>query len=388
MGGEVAFFALLDAGGEAIYVGTGDGILTTVAATGELYKQLFTPAINVDGRVVFRANTSVASFPDMLIPDSGIFSSKEGSTITIADNEPGSPYFDFGSQNRPSINASGVVSFFGQLRTPDGFPSLATGVYTGIGGAHTTIAKAGSGFGEVFESTTINATGTVAFTANRQGDFTRSVFTGMSTASTTVADADDGFSAFGVTPSINDDGAVAFDAFLEEGGAGIYTGGTQAVQPVVETDDGEFTALENPAINNDGTVAFSATRSGGVRGIFTGEDPAEDKVIAIGDELLDSTLAGFLFSRSLNDNGEIAFLYRTASGVRGIAVASPGSLTRTIFGGDGYNGVRARMRRRRRHRRAITRRRRRRRTQRRALLRAGRHVRHQRRPPRRRRAQP
>ncbi|MEX2168638.1 MAG: choice-of-anchor tandem repeat NxxGxxAF-containing protein [Pirellulales bacterium] len=341
-GGDVVFVATLDAGGEAIYVGTGNGMLTTVAETGDLYKQLFTPAINDNGRVVFQATTVLASFPDKIIPDNGIFSTKGGSTITIADNS-GSSYWEFGSLSQPSINATGVVSYFANLRGPDGSPTQSVGIFAGVGGSPTTIAASGAEFGGISEGTSINATGTVAFAATRLSSGARGVFTGSGGASTTVAEVGGDFSGFGGGASINDNGVVAFLALIGGNGSAIYTGGVSPVTMVAETGDfSVFSSFENPAINADGSLAFVASRMGSIRGIYTGGDPDDDKVIGVGDELFDSTLAAFIFQRGLNDNGEIVFAYRTAAGVRGIALASPGTLTRKIHGGAGYNGVRVR----------------------------------------------
>ena len=51
------------------------------------------------------------------------------------------------------------------------------------------------------------------------------------------------------------------------------------------------------------------------------------QVIAEGDPLFGSTVAFVsLFTENLNDNGEVAFAYQLADGLRGVAVASPESL--------------------------------------------------------------
>jgi hypothetical protein len=340
--GVVAFGAFLGNGDQAIYTGIGDGVLTTIADTSPgIYFELFAATINDAGRVAFGATTSE---PDLFHPiaDAGIYTSADGVTTTIADNAPGSPYYDFGFIPQ-SINASGVVAFYGKLRTNDGFPSLSNGIFTGNGGAQTTIANPSAGFGQISEGTSINASGTVAFAATRSPSGKRGVFTGMSAASTTVADVDGEFSNFGNVPSINDAGTVAFRADLDAGGSAIYTGGISAVLPIVATADGAFTALEDPAINADAGIAFAGTLPGSIRGIFVGADSATDKVIAVGDSLFDSSLTNFSFQRGLNANGEIAFRYNTSDGVVGIAVASPTTLTRPIAGGSGFAGVRLRI---------------------------------------------
>ena len=219
---------------------------------------------------------------------------------------------------------------------------MSTGIFTGSGGAQTTIADYLTGFSPVYRGTSINASGTVVFFARRSPSGKLGVFTGMDSASTTVADVDGEFRDFGYFPSINDAGTVALLVYFDVGGSAIYTGGTTALIPIVTTANGEFSVLEDPAINADGAIAFSGTSAGNVRGIFTGSDPAADKVIAVGDGLFDSSLTSFYFYQALSANGEIAFSYKTSDGAVGIAVASPSTLTRTIRGGGGYGGVRLR----------------------------------------------
>jgi len=340
--GVVVFGARLDVGGLAIYTGTGDGVLTTIADTTlGTYFEFLAPTINDAGRVAFTATTSESSLAKP-IADTGIFTIANGMLTTIADNAPGRPYYDFGSIPQ-SINSSGTVAFYGKLRSNDGSASFSNGIFTGSGGAQTTIVNPSAGFGQISEGTSINASGTVAFAATRSPSGKRGVFTGMSAASTTVADVDGEFSNFGNVPSINDAGTVAFRADLDAGGSAIYTGGISALTPIVATADGAFTALEDPAINADAAIAFTATLPGNIRGIFVGADSAADKVIAVGDPIFDSTLTNFFFQRGLNANREIAFRYNTSDGVIGIAVASPTTLTRAIGGGRSYAGVRLRI---------------------------------------------
>ena len=86
---------------------------------------------------------------------------------------------------------------------------------------------------------------------------------------------------------------------------------------------------------------FSASLDAGGVGLFTGPDPVADKVIAKGDPLFDSTVTFVsLSTENLNDNGEVAFSYVLADGLRGVAVAMPGSLERQVGAGGPYEGVR------------------------------------------------
>ena len=129
-------------------------------------------------------------------------------------------------------------------------------------------------------------------------------------------------------PAINDQGAVAFSG----------TVGTGIGQPAVfKVDKNQVTVIASGAnqfspvnINNNGTVAFGRL-TGAVSdlgGIYVGPDPQADKVIAVGDAMFGSTVTsldgiGRTPGRFLNDRGQIAFYYTLASGLTGVAVATP-----------------------------------------------------------------
>lgn len=70
------------------------------------------------------------------------------------------------------------------------------------------------------------------------------------------------------------------------------------------------------SLNNRGDVAFMIALDNGDIGIFTGADVVRDKVIAAGDPLAGSSVAGgiILSRQSLKNNGQIAFQATLADG--------------------------------------------------------------------------
>jgi hypothetical protein len=70
------------------------------------------------------------------------------------------------------------------------------------------------------------------------------------------------------------------------------------------------------SLNNRGNVAFMIALDNGDIGIFTGADVVRDKVIAAGDPLAGSSVAGgiILSRQSLKNNGQIAFQATLADG--------------------------------------------------------------------------
>jgi hypothetical protein len=121
---------------------------------------------------------------------------------------------------------------------------------------------------------------------------------------------------------INNDGAVLFVGTLREGGQGLFIGTGASPTPIADSS-GPFDKFTGYAINDSGAIAFLATLDAGGSGIYTGGDPVANQVIRTGDLLFGSIVTNLSFFRGLNNNGEIAFGYTLANGVKGIAVAMP-----------------------------------------------------------------
>ena len=329
--GTVAFSASRDKGEQGILTGSG-GLTTTIADTSGPFNGLSSPSLNNRGTVAFRASLDTGG--------AGIFTGSGGPITTIADStsfEAGVPFQGLFSD--PSLNDSGMVAFYFEMRSPDS-PNIV-GIYTGAGGPITTIVDTSTTNNDFFLGGTpsLNNSGTVAFPEDGDGIF-------IARGGTITNVTDNAFYSFFESPSLNDSGTVAFVAGVFLDAADILTDSGPfafAPPPVCERQDvkgiftssgGPLTTIAHcfpfftpliPSLNNSGTVVFLAENliTGGA-GIFTGPDLAADKVIGAGDTLFGSTVADLLMSiESLNDSGQIAFLYSLADGRTGIARADP-----------------------------------------------------------------
>jgi hypothetical protein len=133
----------------------------------------------------------------------------------------------------------------------------------------------------------------------------------------------------------NDGGTVAITANLTTGIQAIVvaTGRPRVFSTLADTTAG-YTALDGGgriSINNAGAIVFGADLVKpplpNASGIFSGPDPRADKIIAVGDELFDSTVAGlpanFMNPRALNDVNQIVFRATLADGRTVLVRADP-----------------------------------------------------------------
>lgn len=111
---------------------------------------------------------------------------------------------------------------------------------------------------------------------------------------------------------------------------GIFSGPDPKRDAIVRS--GTYERISGPVLNDEGTVVFTADLAAGGYGIFTGPAAEDDGVIVEGDVLFGSTVRDVEVQAfySLNPNtdflnnlGQIVFAYELASGVSGIAVATP-----------------------------------------------------------------
>lgn len=325
--GTVAFGARLDTGEEGIFTGSGGSTTTTIADTRGPFNSLLAPSLNNRGTVAFRADLDTGG--------AGIFVGSGGPTTTIAnsasfdDREPFLGLFD-----GPSLNDNGTVAFyFENLEAAN-----SVGVFTGAGGPLSTIADTST---EPFlrgGAPSINNSGMVAF----PGFFHQpGIFIGNGGPVTNIT-TDSPLPSFFESPSLNDSGTVAFVAGIV---SELTDSGPFASAPSPGCEDfeeqGVFTSsggllttiarcfpirlLLFPSLNNSGKVAFFAEDfDTGAGAIFTGPDLVADKVIGTGDTVFGSMVVGLGMSReSLNDAGQIGFVYRLADGSEGVARADP-----------------------------------------------------------------
>jgi hypothetical protein len=301
--------------------------LRTIASTTDSIFTFFADnvAINAAGIVAFQAGLNTGGRA------SGIFTSDGFATKTIVNStEQGLPGFGLGA---PSINASGTVAFFAPR---NGFRS--TIIFTGNGGALTPVLDTlTSNFGS-FGAVAINARGEIVFRGIHK-DRSEGIFLaipssdqkgkneGSSAGPVSVVGLTDtsNFAFFGFgDPVINDAGIVADAA----GGAGqveILSGDAKGITARTDPSSQFFIDFEHPSINNRGAVAFSAFEANGGQGIFVeltgGASPVA--VLQTGDLLFGSTVTAVSVGRfAFNDHFRLAFEYELADGRSGIAVAS------------------------------------------------------------------
>jgi len=314
--GTAAFAAGLATGGFGIFTGAG-GATTTIADTGGAFPVFIgDPSLNASGTAAFAARRSSGVFFNNA--GTGIFTGAGGATTTIAERSLTSFFKFFGA---PSLNDSGTAAFRAVFQTSPG--AGGTGIFTVAGGARTTIADTSGAFSVFLGDPALNASGTAAFRASLDAGGS-GIFTGAGGATTTIADTSGAFSSFS-DPALNASGTAAFRANLGLGQRGIFTGAGGATTTIANNSGAFSSFLGDPALNASGTVAFRANLKGGFNsGIFTGADAAADKVIALGDPLAGSTVAALDFFRDgLNDSGQIAFLAVLADNTRGIYRATP-----------------------------------------------------------------
>jgi hypothetical protein len=257
------------------------------------------PSINSSGTVAFIGNNPGGTL--------GVYTGNGGALTTIAtlssSTSSGQTFQSLGNGGSPHINDSGVVGFTGILNN-DG-----QGIYTGNGGALTTITELSPNTGQVF-SGGINNSGVVSFQAQSiTGEV--GIYSGNGGNPTAIATYDPAnpgpFDRFEGFPSINDDGVVAFNASNTSSNSnGVYNGDGASTTTVADTSSG-FTQFLLPSINTDGTTAFTGITSNGQAGIYTSADLANPI----------TTFDGLLYA-SLNDNGNVAFYTEDTSGNAGI----------------------------------------------------------------------
>ncbi len=308
--GTVAFLADLNTGESGVFTGSGGG---TTRIDGGQFSSFFSfnPAIKNKSNVAFSGRLKTGG--------SAIYALQGGvlQAIAISGNSA--------ALGSPAINSKGTVAFSQIL---DGG---VRAVLSNHGGTTTTIAdNSSSSPYSRFEGVAINKADTVVFSAELKAGG-RGIYAVNGATTNTIVDTSGQFD-FLFNPSINNAGTVAFKGVLDGlAGEGIYVSNGGTVTKIAD-NSGVFDFFDNPAINNKGTVAFRAVLKGGGLGIYTGADPKTNKVIALGDSLLGSTVVDLYFSnQGINDKDQFTFYARLADGRRGVfrADSNPKSQTST-----------------------------------------------------------
>jgi hypothetical protein len=287
------------------------------------------PVINNRGTVAFLTNLDTG--------DEGIFTGSGGATTTIAIADDSGPSGTFGLfQSPPALNDEGTVAFTAFLSTgvPRGF--FGGGLFTNNGGLTTFIADSNLQLVPFLGGPAINNEGTIAITAPLPGGLGSGIFTVSGGATTLIAalidDRSGPFSGFGGL-AINDAGTVAFLVSQDEG-RGLFTTSGGAITTIADSS-GPFGYLGGLAINNAGTLAFSAFRDfqdfleGGGGGGIFTSSGGVTTIIA------DNTGPFRTFSGlAINDAGTVAFLASLDEGGSGIFTGPNPVTDKVIATGD------------------------------------------------------
>jgi hypothetical protein len=287
----------------------------------------------------------VAAFKGQYGSAFGIFTGSGGALTTIAkqgDSAPSSlgtfTHFDV-----PSISG-GTVAF-------DAATSEVEAVFAANGGTLTTISKSGdaapTGTFDGDFTGVANSAGTVAFSELYGPSDDGGVFTGsggaLTTIVTTTASAPTGtFTSVG-HPSISGATVAFFGYFGDSNAEGIFTGSGGPSTSIVKTGDsaptGTFSNFGNPAISG-GTVAFwGAFNSGAGGGIFTGSGAALTTIVLGGQAAPIGTFDPQLFSDPSINGNTVAFDgYYNNDEDQGIFTSTGGTLANIIDTGDSLFG--------------------------------------------------
>jgi hypothetical protein len=131
------------------------------------------------------------------------------------------------------------------------------------------------------------------------------------------------FESLGLFPSANERGTVAFAATLRSGEAGIFTDDDGQIARITEANSA-FDAYRGALITDAGAVVIIATPRGGSLGLFVGPDPDTDRILALGDVLLDSAVEDFAANPvSVGASGHVAIRASLADGRHVILRADP-----------------------------------------------------------------
>ena len=261
--GQVSFAAELSGPGEAIQRGDGTHLTTIAKTAGAPFRFFgFDTSINEAGRVAFKA--------DLDSGDQGLFSAVSSRAATTYYLASDSQFV--GDQSGPSIRGH-RVAFYDTL---DG--GLSAGIFLADGKEIDTAVGSGSEYGG-FDIPSLGRHGLVAVHAFDHDAVNDFIITARKGVTHVIADRSGQFGSFGFhTPSINAAGTVAYTASL---GFSNFTGAYVGKQgrPVVEVGD----ALAGSTVvnvvgctemlNDSGQVAVSVNLDDG-RTVVVRADPA------------------------------------------------------------------------------------------------------------------
>lgn len=303
----------------------GDGTaVTQLHQSGESWQFFSHPAINDDGVLSVYAERPLAQQAVLLWRNHAWAAPAASGPALLSIGPLG-----------PTMNAGSAVAF----RATD--VHGVGGVYVADANGTRLLAACGSYFAQFHGLPVINQSGNVLIRADLP-DGTQGIYlirqpsgNTASPAATAshidlVADTLGVFSGLGLFPMMNDANCVIFAATRKSGGAAIYSRNADAengaLQTLVDSSAG-FQSLRGALINQAGPVAFFATPPGGELGIYRFARTAQNapaRVLAVGDALLNSHVAGFALNPvSCNQAGQLALRVALADGQQLILRAGP-----------------------------------------------------------------
>jgi hypothetical protein len=292
----VAFQAALRDGGTGVFTGNGGAIGEVVGPT-LLAAVTSHPDLNNSGATSF-----YGEFEDGA---QGVFLLSGSHLQAIACTRGG---FAVIGPLGPTMNEAGTVAFRAEQTAG------VSGVFAGDGAAVATVADTKSGWSGFHGLPVIDGHGTVVFRADRE-DGVQGIYSARSGLIETVAETGDVFETLAFFPSANDCGSVAFAATLRAGGTGIFSADDEGDIVQVLDTAGAFESCRGALISNGGAVVCIATPRGGSLGLFAGPDPQADRILALGDPLLGSSVADLTANPvSVNADGHVAVRATLADG--------------------------------------------------------------------------
>lgn len=304
--GAVAFQAALrGGGGTGVFTGSG-GAVEEAVRPALLAAVTSHPDVNGAGATSF--------YGDLPSGGQGVFLLCDRRLQTIADTTRGR-FASIGPLG-PTMNEDGTVAFRAD-RTPG-----ESGIFVGDGAAVATVADTAGHWSRFHGLPVIDAGGTVVFRADRK-DGVQGIYAGRGGSIETVAETGDLFETLALFPSVSDHGTVAFAATLRAGGGGIFTADEGRIGRIIDLDDA-FESYRGALITSAGAVVRIATPRGGSLGLFAGPDPESDRILALGDPLLGSTVADLASNPvSVNAAGHVAVRASLTDGRQLVLRADP-----------------------------------------------------------------
>lgn len=316
--------------------------LTLVAATDDRFER-FSPYVassNLDGRVTFQAALrdgktgvftgigqdveeiarsalvrSVTSHPDRNAAGvvsffgtkagggEAVFLVRDDDVRTIA--ETGDAFVSIGPAG-PTMSGEGAVAF-----RADPSPGVS-GIFVAADDGITTIADTQGTWAGFHGLPIIDVRGGVTFRADKK-DGQEGIYRWSEGSIRTVVGSGAAFASFRPFPSANDDGVVAFAATRSGGGAGIFTAKDGRIETVVDVD-GAFESYRGALMAASNIVRIATPRGAGL-GLFGGPDPVADRILAVGDDLLGSSVVELAANPvSINAAGQVAIRATLADG--------------------------------------------------------------------------